>query len=33
LGGDRTTLCNGGLVAGRDGVLAIEGFMQPAGAR
>ena len=31
-GGDRTTLCNGGLVAGRDGVLAIEGFYQPAGA-
>ena len=33
LGGDFTTVCNGGLVAGRDGVLAIEGFMQPAGAR
>ena len=32
LGGDRTTLCNGGIVAGRDGVLAIEGFFQPAGA-
>src|SRR5438067_1120568 len=32
LGGDRTTLCNGGIVAGRDGVLAIEGFYQPAGA-
>jgi glyoxylase-like metal-dependent hydrolase (beta-lactamase superfamily II) len=32
LGGDRTTLCNGGLVAGRDGVLAVEGFFQPAGA-
>ena len=32
-GGDRTTLCNGGLIAGRDGVLAIEGFFQPAGAR
>ena len=31
-GGDRTTLCNGGLVAGRNGVLAIEGFFQPAGA-
>jgi glyoxylase-like metal-dependent hydrolase (beta-lactamase superfamily II) len=33
LGGDRATLANGGLVAGRDGVLAIEGFFQPAGAR
>ena len=33
LGGDRTTLSNGGLVAGRSGVLAIEGFNQPAGAR
>lgn len=33
LGGDRTTLANGGIIAGRDGVLAIEGFFQPAGAR
>lgn len=32
LSGDRTTLSNGGLIAGRDGVLAIEGFMMPAGA-
>lgn len=32
-GGDRTTLCNGGLIAGRHGVLAIEGFNTPAGAR
>jgi glyoxylase-like metal-dependent hydrolase (beta-lactamase superfamily II) len=32
LGGDRTTLSNGGLIAGRSGVLAIEGFNQPAGA-
>jgi glyoxylase-like metal-dependent hydrolase (beta-lactamase superfamily II) len=32
-GGDRTTLANGGLVAGRSGVLAVEGFNQPAGAR
>lgn len=31
-GGDRTTLANGGLVAGRHGVLAIEGFNTPAGA-
>jgi glyoxylase-like metal-dependent hydrolase (beta-lactamase superfamily II) len=33
LTGDRTTLANGGLIAGRTGVLAIEGFFQPAGAR
>lgn len=26
------TLCNGGLVAGRDGVVAIEGFHTPQGA-
>jgi glyoxylase-like metal-dependent hydrolase (beta-lactamase superfamily II) len=32
LSGDRTTLANGGLIAGRDGVLAIEGFYEPAGA-
>lgn len=32
LNGDRTTLSNGGLIAGRDGVLAIEGFMTPEGA-
>jgi glyoxylase-like metal-dependent hydrolase (beta-lactamase superfamily II) len=32
LGGDRTTLSNGGIIAGRDGVLAIEGFNQPQGA-
>ncbi|GLC24204.1 MBL fold metallo-hydrolase [Roseisolibacter agri] len=32
-GGDRTTLANGGIVAGRSGVLAIEGFNTPAGAR
>ncbi|MCU0622296.1 MAG: MBL fold metallo-hydrolase [Gemmatimonadaceae bacterium] len=31
-GGDRTTLSNGGLVAGRTGVLAIEGFNTSAGA-
>lgn len=31
-GGDRTTISNGGIVAGRDGVLAIEGFNQAAGA-
>jgi glyoxylase-like metal-dependent hydrolase (beta-lactamase superfamily II) len=29
---ERTTFSNGGIVAGRDGVLAIEGFMTPAGA-
>jgi glyoxylase-like metal-dependent hydrolase (beta-lactamase superfamily II) len=33
LGGDRTTLSNGGLIAGRNGVLAIEGFLQPQGAQ
>jgi glyoxylase-like metal-dependent hydrolase (beta-lactamase superfamily II) len=32
LSGDRTTLSNGGLIAGRSGVLAIEGFMTPEGA-
>ncbi|MDH4043976.1 MAG: MBL fold metallo-hydrolase [Gemmatimonadota bacterium] len=32
LGGDRTTLANGGLIAGSAHVLAIEGFYQPAGA-
>jgi cyclase len=32
LGGDRTTISNGGLIAGRSGVLAIEGFNQPQGA-
>lgn len=30
---DRTTLCNGGLIAGRDGVLMIEAFGGDAGAR
>jgi glyoxylase-like metal-dependent hydrolase (beta-lactamase superfamily II) len=33
LDGDRQTLANGGLIAGRDAVLAIEGFYQPEGAR
>ena len=33
LSGDRTTLSNGGIVAGRSAVLAIEGFNQPAGAQ
>ena len=32
LTGDRTTISNGGLIAGRDVVLAIEGFNQPQGA-
>ena len=32
LGGDYTTTSNGGIVAGRSGVLAIEGFNTPAGA-
>lgn len=30
---DRTTLCNGGLIAGRDGVLMVEAFGSDAGAR
>jgi glyoxylase-like metal-dependent hydrolase (beta-lactamase superfamily II) len=29
---DFTTVSNGGIIAGKNGVLAIEGFMQPAGA-
>lgn len=33
LTGDRTTLCNGGIVAGRDGVLMVEAFASDAGAR
>ncbi|MBC7894717.1 MAG: MBL fold metallo-hydrolase [Cytophagaceae bacterium] len=33
LNNDRTTLSNGGLIAGRNGVIAIEGFMMPEGAR
>lgn len=32
LSGDRTTLSNGGIIAGRNAVLAIEGFNQPQGA-
>ncbi len=32
LGGDRTTLSNGGIIAGRSDVLAIEGFNQVQGA-
>ena len=30
---DRTTLCNGGIVAGRSGVVVIEAFGSEAGAR
>ena len=30
---DRTTLCNGGIVAGRAGVLVVEAFGSDAGAR
>jgi glyoxylase-like metal-dependent hydrolase (beta-lactamase superfamily II) len=29
---DRTTLCNGGIIRGSSGVVAIETFAQPAGA-
>lgn len=32
LGGDRTTFANGGIIAGRSGVIAIEGLYRPAGA-
>ena len=32
LQGQRTTLCNGGIIAGRSGVLAIEAFFEPSGA-
>jgi glyoxylase-like metal-dependent hydrolase (beta-lactamase superfamily II) len=32
LDGDRTTLCNGGIIAGRDGVLVVESFASPRGA-
>jgi glyoxylase-like metal-dependent hydrolase (beta-lactamase superfamily II) len=30
---DRTTLCNGGIVAGQDGLLVIESFASDQGAR
>lgn len=33
LTGDRTTLCNGGIVAGRNGVLMVEAFASDAGAK
>jgi glyoxylase-like metal-dependent hydrolase (beta-lactamase superfamily II) len=33
LGGDSTTVSNGGIIAGRNGVLVIEGFNRPAGAQ
>jgi glyoxylase-like metal-dependent hydrolase (beta-lactamase superfamily II) len=33
LGGDFTTVSNGGIVAGRNAVLAIEAFNQPQGAQ
>ena len=33
LNGDRTTISNGGIIAGRNAVLAIEGFQTPAGAQ
>jgi glyoxylase-like metal-dependent hydrolase (beta-lactamase superfamily II) len=32
LGGDSTTVSNGGIIAGRSGVIAIEGFNKAAGA-
>jgi len=33
LNGDSTTVSNGGLIVGRNAVLAIEGFNRPAGAQ
>ena len=33
LGGDYTTVCNGGIIAGDDGVLVVEAFQTPEGAR
>lgn len=33
LGGDRTTFANGGIIAGRSGVVAVEGFYRAAGAQ
>src|SRR5215216_6633901 len=33
LNNDATTVANGGIIAGRNGVLAIEGFNRPAGAQ
>lgn len=32
LGGDSTTVSNGGIIVGRNAVLAVEGFNRPAGA-
>jgi glyoxylase-like metal-dependent hydrolase (beta-lactamase superfamily II) len=32
LGGDSTTVSNGGIIAGKSGVIAVEGFNRPAGA-
>src|SRR5262245_39041767 len=33
LGGDFTTVSNGGIIAGKDGVLVYEGLTRPAGAK
>jgi len=33
LGGDYTTVSNGGIIAGRDGVLVVEAFQTPEGSR
>ena len=32
MSGNMNTVCNGGIVAGRDGVLVLEGFNTPGGA-
>ena len=33
LDGDYTTVCNGGIIAGRSGVMVVEAFQTPEGAR
>jgi glyoxylase-like metal-dependent hydrolase (beta-lactamase superfamily II) len=33
LGGDYTTVCNGGIIAGSAGTLVVEGFQTPEGSR
>ncbi len=32
LGGDYTTVCNGGIIAGKEGVVVVEAFQTPEGA-
>jgi glyoxylase-like metal-dependent hydrolase (beta-lactamase superfamily II) len=33
LGGDYTTVCNGGIIAGQEGILVVEAFQTPEGSR